>query len=74
MKTAGQDKKFNLPEEDAGTKIRNSLVSPKVALDLLAKHYKGKKVPKDFIEMASKDIDKIAKLSKMYWKKRRRVS
>lgn len=73
-KTDEQNKEFNLPKEDTGTKIRNSLVSPKTALDLLAKHYKGKRVSKDFIEMASKDIDKVVKLSKSYRKKRNQAS
>lgn len=70
-KTIRHVKEFNLPKEDIGAKIRNSLVSPKTALDLLAKHYKGKRVPKDFIEMASRDIDEIVKLSKSYGKKRK---
>ena len=39
--------------------IRNKLTPAKTALDLLAQ---GKEVPKEFIEMAKKELDKAVEL------------
>lgn len=69
-RTIKSGRKFELPPEDMEAKIRNSLVTPKVALDLLFKYYKGERIPKDFIRTASECIDEAARLSKCYGKRR----
>ena len=45
--------------EEQKAEIRNKLTPAKTALDLLSK---GKDVPKEFIEMAIRDLDQIANM------------
>ena len=64
-------KKFKIPEEDTGTKIRNKLVSPLTALQVLKEHYNGKKEVKDFIVLAIDAISEITDLSRSLNKEER---
>lgn len=58
--------KNKMPKDGTTEKIINALVAPMTVLHLLSE---GRKVPKDFLKVATKSIDEVARLSKEYRKK-----
>ena len=59
----GKKPPINIPAEDIGTKIRNSLVEAKTVLQLLEKHYNDNKNIKDSITSALEALSAAVFLS-----------